>query len=270
MDSLGEVLEREVGGSHPELAQFRCSVGAHRGASVEHLENTLPALRAAERNPAFAFVEFDVQFTRDGQIVLFHDLTLLRVFGKVRSIGNESYTDLVELTEGTITTYAEAMTVVRRKKINIEIKSQGDLAEDQFLADEIIADLRSRKRLQDAMISSISADVVTYVKRTYPEVKTGQIFWLTSSTYLHLDVLTEKLYSRFLETDADYLMMHVANLRNVEDLLKLKPPDKTLIFWDFDDRMYLVHKDPGDHLWGVVSADADLRAMRRQQGRSGE
>jgi hypothetical protein len=33
-------------------------------------------------------------------------------------------------------------------------------------------------------------------------------------------------------------------------LLKLKPPDKTIVFWDFDDAMYVVHKNFSDRLWG--------------------
>jgi len=45
-------------------------------------------------------------------------------------------------------------------------------------------------------------------------------------------------------------MLHVANLRNIEDLLRLKPTGKTVVFWDFDDTMYVVHKDLSDRLWG--------------------
>jgi hypothetical protein len=101
------------------------------------------------------------------------------------------------------------------------------------------------------MISSISSELVRYISATYPDIKTGQVFWLTWSTYLHFEALTEGLFDRFKATDADYLLLHVANLRNIEDLLKLKPPGKTIMFWDFDDRMYMVHKDLADRLWGA-------------------
>ena len=47
-----------------------------------------------------------------------------------------------------------------------------------------------------------------------------------------------------------YLMLHVANLRNIESLLSLKPDNKTIVFWDFDDAIYLVHKNFSDRLWG--------------------
>ena len=119
------------------------------------------------------------------------------------------------------------------------------------------------------MISSISSEVIAYIKKAHPDIKTGQIHWLTSSTYLHLDVLTELLYKKLLATQADYLMLHVANLRNLEDLLKLKPAGTTIMFWDFDDRMYLVHKDSGDRLWGRGQVSDELRMMRQRGSRSG-
>jgi len=261
---LDDVLAFELGRTRTEFAGYRCTRGAHRGASIEHRENTLAALLAAEQNPAYAFVEFDVQYTADRQIVVYHDLLVLRLYGKVRSIGNETYADLMTLTDGEITTYAEVMDVLT-KKLNIEIKSQGDVLEDQRLADEVIADLRKRKRLNEVMISSISSEVIAYIKRKHPKVKTGQIHWLASSTYLHLDVLTNLLYKKLLATHADYLLLHVANLRNLENLLEQKPKDKTIIFWDFDDRMYLVHKDPGDRLWGKAPSSENLRALRKHR-----
>lgn len=45
---------------------------AHRGAMSTHPENTIPAFEEAIRLGA-AMIEFDVQFTRDGALVLMHD-----------------------------------------------------------------------------------------------------------------------------------------------------------------------------------------------------
>jgi glycerophosphoryl diester phosphodiesterase len=254
---LHHVLKHELGRVPADIPNYRCTIGAHRGASVAHRENTMAALRAAQEDPRVAFVEFDVQFTRDRQIVLFHDQSLLRVYGKFAQVGEATYEELDALTSGDITRYEEAIEAVT-KPINLEIKSQGDDAEDRILADAIMADLRARGRHRDVMISSISSEVIRYIKEKSPDWPTGQIYWLTSSTYLHFDGLTGRLYERFRETRADYLMLHVANLRNIEDLLRLKPRDKTVMFWDFDDRMYLVHRHTSDRLW--VQRDAPLRS----------
>jgi glycerophosphoryl diester phosphodiesterase len=167
----------------------------------------------------------------------------------MRPIGDTTFAELSRITDGEIAAYNEVIGILR-KKLNIEIKSQGDNQEDERLVDEIITDIQTRKRDKDVLISSISGDVIKYVNQKYPNMPTGQVFWLTSSTYLHLDGLTKKLYEDISATQADYLMLHVANLRNIDDLLKFKPKGKTIVFWDFDDTMYIVHKDMSDRLWG--------------------
>jgi glycerophosphoryl diester phosphodiesterase len=246
--SLDEILEKE--GIHNRVRYgYRCTAGAHRGASEEYLENTMAALKAADRNSKYAFIEFDVQYSKDTRIVVYHDKRMLRLYGNMSAIGNMTFAELSNITHGEIAAYDEVIGLLK-KKLNIEIKSQGDNQEDEQLVDEIIADIRARKRDDDVMISSISSNVIKYVNRNYPNIPTGKVFWLTSSTYLHFDVLTKKLYEDISATQADYLMLHIANLRNIDDLLKFKPKGKTIVFWDFDDTIYLVHKDISDRLWG--------------------
>ena len=247
---LGEILQKEINRESDRFSGYRCTVGAHRGDSVNFTENTLAAITAAGASPAYAFVEFDVQYSKDGKMVVFHDKRLLRVFGSLRSVGGTSFEKLRDVSSGEIAAYSDVMDALPEKKINIEIKSQGDDAEDCRLADEIIADVTRRGRDRDVMISSISGDVLKYIHRKYPGIRTGQIFWLSASTYLHFDAFTAGLFREISETEADYLMLHVANLRNLESLLALKPPDKTIVFWDFDDAIYLVHKHFSDRVWG--------------------
>ncbi|MBT3193608.1 MAG: hypothetical protein HN341_13750 [Verrucomicrobia bacterium] len=253
--SLDDALKQE--GKRPRTRYgYRCTVGAHRGASERYPENTMAALKAAELDRKYAFIEFDVQYSKEGQVVVFHDRTLFRRFGSMKAVGDTTVSEMQEIAGGEIAVYGNVMGALT-KRLNIEIKSQDDVHDDARLVDEIVADLRARKRDKDVLISSISSDVVAYVNRVYPEMPTGQIFWLTSSTYLHFDGLTQKLYDDIRETEADYLMLHVSNLRNIDDLLKLKPKGKTVVFWDFDDTMYLVHKDGSDRLWG----DSGLRTF---------
>ncbi|CAB1085165.1 hypothetical protein D1AOALGA4SA_12658 [Olavius algarvensis Delta 1 endosymbiont] len=246
--SLDDILERQ--GIHNQVRyDYRCTAGAHRGASEEHRENTLAALKAADQNSKYAFIEFDVQYSKDKRIVVYHDKRMLRLDGSLRAIGNATFAELSAITGGQIVAYDEVIGMLN-KKLNIEIKSQGDEREDERLVDEVIADILIRKRGNDILISSISDDVIRYVNRKYPDIPTGQVFWLTSSTYLHFDGLTKKLYEDISATQADYLMLHVANLLNIEDLLEFKPKGKTIVFWDFGDKMYIVHKDISDRLWG--------------------
>ncbi len=246
--SLDDILEQE-GISNRIRYGYRCTAGAHRGASEEHRENTIAALKAADKNSKYAFIEFDVQYSKDGRVVVYHDKRMLRLYGNLRAIGNTTFAELSKMTGGEIAAYDEVIGILR-KKLNIEIKSQGDNQEDERLVDEVLADIQARKRDNDVLISSISSDVIKYVNRKYPDIPTGQVLWLTSSTYLHFDGLTKKLYEDISTTQADYLMLHAANLHNIDDLLKFKPKGKTIVFWDFDDSIYIVHKDISDRLWG--------------------
>ena len=91
---------------------------------MEYTENTLRALEAADEEKRYAFIEFDIQYTKDNRIVVFHDKRLFRLFGSMRAIGKTPYAELESLTGGEVCAYDEAMQVLR-KRLNIEIKSQG-------------------------------------------------------------------------------------------------------------------------------------------------
>jgi len=260
MLSLDDIMARHRMGNENHYT-YRCTAGAHRGASLDHMENTLAALAAADQNEKYGFIEFDVQYSKDGEIVVFHDTRMLRLFGSLKAVRNTTFAELVEISGGEIAAYKDVVNVLH-KRLNIEIKSQGDNLEDKRLADEIIADLKNRKRIADILISSISGELITYINQEHPDIPTGQIFWLTSATYLPFDGLTQKLYEEIGETKADYLILHVANLHNIDDLIKLKPKNKTLVFWDFDDDIFIVHKDFSDRLWGDSTMGTAFQLLR--------
>lgn len=264
---IDSVLRSEMNLKLVKGKNYRCTVGAHRGDSVKFTENTLDAIKSADASEEFAFIEFDVQYSADGIPVVFHDIRLQRVFGSMRKVGDCTFKELVELTDSGICTYDDAMNAIKRKHVNIEIKSQGDDEEDCRLVDFVIADLRRRRMLKKAAISSISTEVVKYLDEKYPEVPSGKIYWIKSSTYLHMDFLTKSLYKDLDRIDADYLMLHVSNLRNINDLIALKPDGRTIVFWDFQDRMYIVHKDLQDRLWGESLAGRIFDGCRYRMAR---
>lgn len=60
---------------------------AHRGEAARYPENTLQSLAAAVRAGATC-LEFDLQLTADGEVVLLHDASLLRTAGVAADIGD--------------------------------------------------------------------------------------------------------------------------------------------------------------------------------------
>ena len=90
---------------------------AHRGASTEEKENTLPAFERAIELGA-DYVELDVQASSDGALVVFHDLRLDRLteargplrarpLAELRELGIPTLEEVLELTAGRIGVMAE-------------------------------------------------------------------------------------------------------------------------------------------------------------------
>ena len=71
---------------------------AHRGASLICRENTLESLVTAARMGADA-VECDVQMTRDGEYVIYHDPTLERIAKDPRAVSESTLEEMSEILE---------------------------------------------------------------------------------------------------------------------------------------------------------------------------
>jgi len=229
---------------------FPLILGAHRGNSVDYFENSIPAIKNALEDPKYNFIEIDIQYTKDKQIVVFHDKSLWRMQKQWKKIPELTYQELSEISTYPIPLYDKIMDLIgNKKKINIEIKSQGNFEDDKKLVDFVIADSKERKVINQILLSSISTEIVKYVTENYPELKTGKIYLIHPITYLHFSFIVEDFYQEMEEMGADYLMLHGINMKNYQLLTKLKPKNQTLVFWYFNDQMLIMQKDPTDLLW---------------------
>ena len=223
-------------------------LGAHRGNSLDYIENTLPAFESAINESRYMFIEFDVQYTKDKKLIVHHDANLNRLQKKLYQIKDLTYDELLNVSDYHIPTYEEVMNIVAGKKpLNIELKSQGNLEDDKVAINYIIKDCKEKKILDSTLISSISSEVLKYINQKYPEIKTGKIYYIDESTFLHFNFFTQGLYDELNKTGADYLMLHGSNLRNYDSLRNLLPENKTLVMWYFDDRMYVI--EPKEKEW---------------------
>ncbi len=74
---------------------------AHRGDPVGHRENTLPSFAAAVAQGA-DMLELDLRRTRDGAIVVLHDQSLQRLWGRDASVGDLDLSEVGRLGEGDV------------------------------------------------------------------------------------------------------------------------------------------------------------------------
>ncbi len=102
---------------------------AHRGGMALAPENTLAAFGRATAL-GLTYLETDVQTTRDGQVVCFHDATLRRVTGHPGRVADLDLAELRRLrVDGTdpIPTLAEAMASFPTTRFAIDLKDEASI-----------------------------------------------------------------------------------------------------------------------------------------------
>lgn len=110
---------------------------AHRGAMSTHPENTLPALQEAVRLGAH-MIEFDIQLTKDGALVLMHDATVDRTTNGKGKVSGLTLAEIKALDAGSkmgaaftgtrIPTFEEALAIFPKNVwLNCHLKGGADL-----------------------------------------------------------------------------------------------------------------------------------------------
>jgi glycerophosphoryl diester phosphodiesterase len=156
---------------------------AHRGASVDHAENTLEAFDAAVEAGADA-VEFDVRVTSDEHAVVLHDAEVDRTTdgsGLVRGMNLDAVRRL-QITSGGgttgVPTLVEVLTLVSgRVAVDIEIKNipgEPDFEPDRERAVALVhAGLDAVAFVGDVIVSSFNPLSIAASRDTRPEISTG-------------------------------------------------------------------------------------------------
>jgi glycerophosphoryl diester phosphodiesterase len=138
---------------------------AHRGASAEAPENTLAAFRRALELGADG-VELDVQVTRDGVPVVFHDATLVRLTGNRGRIAQFSSRELREFRvrgEG-IPALVEVLGLVRdRAIVQIELKSGTPVP-------PVVSAIRRARAANSVVLASFESELVAAAHALAPRI----------------------------------------------------------------------------------------------------
>jgi glycerophosphoryl diester phosphodiesterase len=147
---------------------------AHRGASAELPENTLPAFARAVEIGVDA-LETDVHLTRDGQLIAAHDPTAARMTGAQAAWTDLDLADVRRLDAGWgfvdadgrrpfagkaigIPAFEDVLDAFPRMRINVDIKGNGAVA--------IMLDLINRKRADDRVtLASFQLRTLVEVRR---------------------------------------------------------------------------------------------------------
>lgn len=143
----------------------------HRGAKALAPENTLAGIRFALTR-GVDWIEFDVRTTKDGQAVVVHDRTLLRIAGDRGRVDRYSLAEvrLIATRSGEpIPTLNEVLDVIGTKaKINIELK---DTASAVPVATAIHQRIVAGRSAADFLVSSLRVKPLRKLQSLDPTIR---------------------------------------------------------------------------------------------------
>lgn len=230
---------------------------AHRGCSGNFPENTLAAFRAAARLPIDG-VEFDVQMTKDGELVVIHDETIDRTSNGTGYVKDMTLEQLRTYGFGVwfkscflgerIPTLQEVLDCFPNSKIQFNIELKNDFIRYEGMEKKVIALIRERNIVDRVVISSFNHDSLRLVRKLAPEIATAMLTMgeVDDGVYdyaieegfqaIHLrkSIAMKASVKHILKRGAVVRVFTVNNEQQAEKLRKLKV---AAIFTDYPEKM---------------------------------
>jgi glycerophosphoryl diester phosphodiesterase len=166
---------------------------AHRGDSAHRPENTLASFAGALEVGA-TLVELDVQLTRDGEVIVLHDVTLDRTTDGRGDVRELTLAEVRAVSAGyperfggawageRVPTLAEVLGLVRgRARVMIEVKTESVGDDEDGGIEARTVDVVRRLGMADRVaIISFDHRALVRLRRIAPEITRGHLFGHTS------------------------------------------------------------------------------------------
>jgi len=163
---------------------------AHRGASGSAPEHTRPAFERA-LNAGADMIELDVQLSRDGELMVMHDLDLQRTTSTRGAVRDYDLAELKKLDAGSwfdqhfcgepILTLDEVLTLVAgRARLNVEVKAPA--TDWPAIAPRLVKVLREYAALESTVISCFDAPALEAVRAQSDDARLGLLWQHTDFT----------------------------------------------------------------------------------------
>lgn len=208
-------------------------VMSHRAGGFSAPENSISGVRYAIASEA-DWIEIDVQRTKDGKYILFHDDDLIRTAGVKQRLDQLTYEEIEQYTIGReiglkdttekIPLLSDVLDLCKGKiRVNIELKGK---SADQKMVKDVIGMLRSKRMTREVMLTSLDYDLIALIEKDYPNFETGFIyfFMMGDPSRIKADVL-------ILEEGAATSSM----------ISKIHSVGKKAIVWTINDEAAMIH-----------------------------
>ncbi|WP_182199469.1 glycerophosphodiester phosphodiesterase family protein [Paraliobacillus salinarum] len=197
---------------------------AHRGASKQAPENTLPAFELAYESGADG-IETDVQLTKDGIPVLFHDENVRRTTNGTGFIQDYTFEQLQQLDAGAwfsnqfintrIMSLEEFLIWTTDKKLLLNLELKTNVIPYKHI-EQIVYDLLVKyNKLKQTVISSFNPNSLLNMHQIDLTVTTA---FLTSTKKVDLISYTKRLGAKGLHTKNRFVNQNLINTAKREDI----------------------------------------------------
>ncbi|TWT08159.1 hypothetical protein FQV26_10215 [Planococcus sp. CPCC 101016] len=226
-------------------------VYAHRGASGYALENTWTAfLKACEFGVG---IELDVQITKDGVVVVYHDNNLRRLTGVNASIETLAYEEIKDLRVGRIwmrnfqshqmPLAYEVFQWAKKKKIPLNVELKESFAKNPKGPQILAAMLEG---MDDIHLSSFNSQLLKEMKKLMPSTEMAWIIkknvqvahikemdWV-DSIHLHKRILDKSLWAEIQKLNKKVRLYGVLGS---ESLMNRLDPQMVGVITNYPDRV---------------------------------
>lgn len=228
---------------------------AHRGASNDAPENTLAAMKLAI-NQGADWVEIDVQETRDGEVVVIHDIDLKKIADSDLRVFESSLTQIQSLDIGSwndtsfkdqrIATLQQLLELCKdRIKVLIELKYYGQ----EKRLEERVANIVEAAGMQDQiMVMSLSYPGIQKMRELRPAWKLG--------------LLASVAIGDITRLDADFLAVN-AKFASRRFIKRVHNRGKSVLVWTINDPISMSAM-MSKGVDGIITDKPELAAKIRQ------
>lgn len=161
-------------------------IWAHRGCSMEYPENTLRAFQAAAKLSQVTGVELDVQFTKDKQVVVFHDENVARVTNGNQNVIKYTLEELknlqfkgAEYTDISVPTLEEVLQLLspycKKNGLRINIEFKTSVIHYEGIEEKTLQLVRKYGLEKYIVYSSFWAESVKKIKELDSQAQTGML-----------------------------------------------------------------------------------------------
>ncbi len=203
--------------------EINIEIIAHRGGGDLGAENTLTGIREAIKENV-QWTEIDVQRTKDGQYIINHDKTFYRLTGTNKTPMEMTLSEIKKLkvkneftpdaSPETIPSLSEVLNTAKGKiGVFVELKEK---SADHKMVDDVVQMIKEKDMLDECVILSLDYEIIEYTEKTYPEIKTGFLYFFAIGELKNLK--------------GDYLIMEEREATHAK-ILEIHQSNKKAVVW---------------------------------------